>query len=329
MLNNCGGSEAFETSLRLCKDPDKWVRYFAVGVLADLSDPRAVAPLLEMAQRRNSDLPAAYAISNLPFSAATELLPYAKSKKDDLRHGVVGFCTRWFTEDPRCHLIVMNALADEAEFIRRDAQACVREHRPELFNTYVLGEPSNKRRQKRIRQHATNLASPDSKISQRAEASLIRYYGKEAVDACIAACASENPAVRFRAVWVLGKTKAPEAFDTILALCDDPDKQVRYDAVAALGVLSDPRSVAPLVAFAIRNDPDLPGLYGLTKLRPNTVDQLLEFATHESAEIRTAVLYHCARWTPHDSRCRGVVERGLNDPDTEIRELARRCLASD
>jgi len=116
---------------------------------------------------------------------------------------------------------------------------------------------------KRIEQHVSNLASPDVLTSERAERALLRYYAKASVPHLISACGSDNPVVRFRAVWILGKSQAPEAYESILSLCSDPDPRVSYDAVLALGHLGDLRALNELKAFSLDDSPHRPAFAAL------------------------------------------------------------------
>ncbi|MGI4789402.1 MAG: HEAT repeat domain-containing protein [Janthinobacterium lividum] len=110
----------------------------------------------------------------------------------------------------------------------------------------------------RIDSHIANLGSPNRIAGRRAEHHLMRYYQDEALVPLIAACDSDNSAVRDRAVWVLGHTHDPGAYDTVLRLTRDPDGAVRYDAAIALGILGDLRAVMPLVALLTKNTPSTP-----------------------------------------------------------------------
>ncbi|BDI29802.1 hypothetical protein CCAX7_18530 [Capsulimonas corticalis] len=107
--------------------------------------------------------------------------------------------------------------------------------------------------QSRIRSHIANLGNANNEVAQRAERLLIRHYGARALGLLIDACKSPNPSVRFRAVWVLGYTRAPGAFEAIMELTNDLAGTVRYDAVMALGVLGDARAIPPLLALAAQD----------------------------------------------------------------------------
>jgi len=109
---------------------------------------------------------------------------------------------------------------------------------------------------KRIQQHIDKLGSPDSTAALRSEGYLIRY-GSKAVGLLIDATASNNPNIRCRAVWTLGKIRDGEAYSHIIKLIGDPEDVVRYDAVVALGELGDPHAVEPLIT--IMQDPQTSG----------------------------------------------------------------------
>ncbi len=93
----------------------------------------------------------------------------------------------------------------------------------------------------RMAKWVADLSSSERKIAEHAEACLIRHYGGRSTELLIQACLDASPAVRFRAVWILGKSKDVRAFDSIVVLLEDPDPSVQYDAAYALGELGDPR----------------------------------------------------------------------------------------
>ena len=100
---------------------------------------------------------------------------------------------------------------------------------------------------RRIVRHIDDLGSDVETRAINAERHLIRY-GARAVDALItAATNSENPQVRFRAVFALGKIGDRRAYDCLMHCAGDPDPRVAHDAVVALGDLADPRAVTPLL----------------------------------------------------------------------------------
>ena len=105
----------------------------------------------------------------------------------------------------------------------------------------------------RIAGHLVNLARDDDATATRAELRLLRF-GKKAIAQLLELVASENPRVRLRVVYLLGKTGAPEVFPVVASLVHDPDDFVRYDAVTALGSLGDPRAIPLLKVLATHGD---------------------------------------------------------------------------
>jgi len=142
------------------------------------------------------------------------------------------------------------------------------------------------RRTRRILEHIKNLGSDNKKVSEMAEQYLIRHYGSEPLPYAIQACKSENPVVRFRAVWILGKTKDPLAYETILGLCDDPDEGVRYDATLALGHLGDRRAIEPLVELCIRGDETGSAITALSILMESDRSEIEKLRDHPNEQVR-------------------------------------------
>jgi len=128
---------------------------------------------------------------------------------------------------------------------------------------------------RRIQGHIRNLADPDDKTSYQAERRLMRF-GPRAVELLIVAATDPNPRVRFRAVWVLGKSRDLRAFPAILHLTRDPDGRVSYDATLALGELGDTRAVPHLTALVGQAGPEDAladaALSALRKLAPRPTD---------------------------------------------------------
>lgn len=106
---------------------------------------------------------------------------------------------------------------------------------------------------KRIQKHIALLGSPDEATAQAAERRLFRF-GAKAVEQVITVVSSADPQVRFRAIWVLGKTRDERALSAILRLTDDQDGRVRYDAVMALGELGSRNAIPILQHIKTRTD---------------------------------------------------------------------------
>jgi len=103
---------------------------------------------------------------------------------------------------------------------------------------FIMAEAISADTRRRISQHIANLGSLEENVAQKAESRLL-HFGKKAVGQLIAVVSSDKPQVRFRAIYLLGKSGDPDALPVILRFIDDPDEAVRYDAVMALGYLGD------------------------------------------------------------------------------------------
>ncbi|MDQ2730057.1 MAG: GNAT family N-acetyltransferase [Armatimonadota bacterium] len=114
-----------------------------------------------------------------------------------------------------------------------------------------MSQPLSADTRRRIHKHIINLGSPDKTVSEEAERRLIRF-GPKAVEQVLGVAGSSDPQVRFRAVWILGKSRDERALPAILRLTDDPDGRVRYDAVMALGELGSPAAVPVLQQLKTR-----------------------------------------------------------------------------
>lgn len=109
----------------------------------------------------------------------------------------------------------------------------------------------------RIKRLIEDIGSPDNDIQIRAEKHLINI-GIPVVNALIEATKHENPQVRWRAAYSLGKIGDYKAFDAILDLVINPDFRdsvTRYEAFLALGYLGDPRAISPLAEIVLTSEP--------------------------------------------------------------------------
>lgn len=185
-----------------------------------------------------------------------------------------------------------------------------------------------KRTAGRIACHITSLGSPDRAVARRAESHLIRHYGARALEPLIAACASDHPQVRYRAVWVLGRTREPGAFDTVLRLTRDPDGEVRYDAALALGNLDDARAVEPLVTLLQEPDTeysvDSAAAMGLERLGVVSVPAPLDVTRDGSGYARVMAIY--ALGGIGDRRAVELLTILLADADEKTRMAAEEAL---
>lgn len=147
---------------------------------------------------------------------------------------------------------------------------------------------------RRIRGHISNLASPDDATALQAEYCLIRF-GRKALELLVAAAAHEDPRVRFRAVWALGKSRDRRALPTILELTQDADARVAYDAVLALGELGDLGAVPRLAELSGQAEDDR-GLVGaswsaLRKLG-RVIAERIETGTADPETSRALVVFN-------------------------------------
>lgn len=108
-------------------------------------------------------------------------------------------------------------------------------------------------RQRRIQRLINRLGDPSDTVAASAERALIRY-GDEVIGLLLPMNSHPDPRVRYRVVWILGRSGSPNVFATILQMTNDPDPRVAYDAIAALGELGDARAVQPLQALAARHE---------------------------------------------------------------------------
>lgn len=96
-----------------------------------------------------------------------------------------------------------------------------------------------------IRQDVHTLGDASDEVAASAETRLIGY-GEAAVDALIAGTRSDDPKVRFRCAWALGKIGSERSTAPLSYLVHDPDERVRYDALLALGESGRPEAAAVL-----------------------------------------------------------------------------------
>jgi len=109
----------------------------------------------------------------------------------------------------------------------------------------------------RIQHLIEGIGNPDNDIQIHSEKSLIKI-GLPAVNALVEATKHENPQIRWRAAYSLGRIGDNRAFDAILDLVINPDSRdsvTRYEAFLALGYLGDPRAIPPLAEIMLTSEP--------------------------------------------------------------------------
>lgn len=103
------------------------------------------------------------------------------------------------------------------------------------------------------------LGHPSDRVGGKAEQRLV-WLGRDAIREVQPLANHPNPQVRYRAVWILGKSRDPDFFETIVSKVGDPDHRVAYDAILALGELRDPRAIPHLQALPERHQDHPDGL---------------------------------------------------------------------
>lgn len=106
-------------------------------------------------------------------------------------------------------------------------------------------------RQNQIDRLVEQLSDPSDTVCARAEKRLMRYADR-AVPRLQTLANHPDPRVRFRVVWLLGKSQCPAAYRTIVERIEDSDARVAYDAIMALGEFGDLRSIPLLQELASR-----------------------------------------------------------------------------
>lgn len=136
--------------------------------------------------------------------------------------------------------------------------------------------------------------SYEDKRGSDAEMAVVRI-GSAALPALIEAAGSEDPMVRYRAAWAIGKIGDSAGFDTRLRLMEDDDVRVRYDAIDALGKLGDHRALEPVRAAlkSYTEDDEERGacLYAMTErvVQSHRPDSSSRTTMHEPTTILTVV----------------------------------------
>ena len=154
----------------------------------------------------------------------------------------------------------------------------------------------------RVCKMIANLGCGNRTIAVNAERNLIKY-GPRAAAYLAAACDDENPEVRIRAVWALGKVGGPIGFEAIAKLCHDPDDRVAYDARVVMGYFGDPRGV-PVLIECMLSDPGGGAEMGLANFGQLAVNDLLPFLHHEDDDARRNAAFLLARLMPQAAMLR-------------------------
>lgn len=116
-----------------------------------------------------------------------------------------------------------------------------------------------------IKRLIKKMEHPSDWVASKFTLRLSRMHG-QAVSHVEPLIKHADPRVRYRAVWILGKSRDPDVFETILSCVEDPDHRVVYDALMALGDLGDRRAISYLRALADHFDDDPNGLDGAARI---------------------------------------------------------------
>lgn len=93
--------------------------------------------------------------------------------------------------------------------------------------------------------HISDLTDEDPGVRWRAAFVLGKIGDPQAVDPLILALNDSDGDVRSVAAWALGKMEDLKAVDPLILSLNDSDKIVRKEAARALGEIGDPRAVDP------------------------------------------------------------------------------------
>jgi len=210
----------------------------------------------------------------------------------------------------------------------------------------------------REEQYLAGLSAEMILAETRAELAAGRTDPRRVVDRVLLAARRaierEEAAERDHAIELLGRIDDPYLIEALVSLLEDPDPRMRQLAAQTLGSLRDAKATDALVACL--GDEDLAvfesALEALRRIHPRRVnllihaygadadivrrhhalalvdvldprlgDALVEALSSEHPEVRRRA-FHVAALAGAPAEARPAVERALEDPDAEVRQLA-------
>ena len=173
----------------------------------------------------------------------------------------------------------------------------------------------------------TLLRDEDWWVRERVVETLVELAGPELTPHLVAYLSDDSDVLRRHAIEVLMKLRDPRSLGALVRTAgEDPDWWVREKAIEALGAIGDKRVVRHVVKLA-EDDPALllPALTALAKLRDaEALGLIYETFSHADPQFRRDALKAAAAiGDPGGAR---YVERLLEDPDFEVRELAENLM---
>lgn len=245
-LGKLGNAAGVESLIGALDDDDPEMKKEVVHALATIGDPRAVAPLVEMATSDTEPEVRATAAEALGDLGDAEAVPVLLQV---LREGYAeprlkAAETLGKLNDSRAVEPLIDSLRD-------------RDDRVLYAAAEALGKLSDARS---VEPLIATIAKPHMNDDARggvgrarAVAALGRFRDPRSFNALVAALSERSYAIRAAAAYALGNLGDIRALDALLRAASDDGASVRAAAIAALGELGDDRAVDSVI-WALRDD---------------------------------------------------------------------------
>jgi HEAT repeat protein len=223
----------FDEIVKALQSTDDDIREEAVRALCELSDPRAVTPLIQALQDENRYVrrEAAKSLGHLGDDRA--LVPLIQALKDEDRYAREGAAEGLAEMGGKAVGPLLKALRDPDWHVRMGAVIALR----------IIGSD-------RANEPLIEALSDESRFVRReAVKSLGRIGDEKVIDPLIHSLKDEDSSVRIRAVASLAKFSGARVIDVLIDALQDPDGSVRLRAIQALEEIRDPRGLE-----AVRNN---------------------------------------------------------------------------
>ena len=301
-----------EYLIDMLADDDEYVRYHAATMLGEISDERAILPLIEAFEDEAILVArvASWAVTKCGEAAIEPLIEELQNENRSARMHAVWALGR---------LKAKKAVGPILESVK-DGELQDNDMYTIAWALGSIGDPV-------LDDLMENLEGPNSKAREISILALGWIESEKATNTLARLLHSDNRRESYFAAEALA-WQGDEALDHIFAAAKHKDPHVRRSAARALGLLYDDSAIEPLVALLKDPNEDVRPVaaYSLRLLRHEAaLDALIDALRDPEATVRSTAA--CSLLSNPDKKAFEPLLGLLDDKDPEVRKWAGRALA--